>query len=211
MDIDELKDAWNNDDQDKNDLHLPLNDVITGKTSSATAKLRRNMKHELIATLVSYLIILTILFGRPHTPLLFNITCIVLFIMVLFNSYYFFRFYIFYKSIGRYDLNLKDSIRKIAYELELNTEIYKAYNFCITPLAVIIAIGLIVGQKTSLYIQHYLAANGFVSIGPLLFVFANIFISFMVVYVFINWHVKLQYGKYLTELKQVMNDLESED
>ena len=210
MNIDELKDAWNSDDQNKNDINEPLQNAITGKTSSATAKLRSNMKNEGIGAVVSYIIILVFLFCVPHTSFLFNITCILLFIMVIFNAYYFFRFYIFYKSISRYDLNLKDSIRKITYELELNMEIYKAYNFCITPLAVIVAIGLIIGQKTSLFIQHYLSDNNAIATGPLLFIFANILISFIIVYILLNWHVKLKYGKYLTELKQVMNDLEDE-
>ncbi|HMG10731.1 MAG TPA: hypothetical protein VK609_19600 [Mucilaginibacter sp.] len=211
MDIDELKDAWNNDDQNKKDLHLPLNDVIKGKTSSVTAKLRRNMKIELIATLVSYVILLAALFGWHHSTYLFNILFMLLLIMIVLNAYYFFRFYLFYKSIGHFDLSVKNSIRKITYELELNTEIYKAYNFCIAPLAVIIALGLIFDQPISLYIQHTLINNSPIPFKYWIIAFANLLITFIIVYVCLNWQVRSMYGKHLTELKKVMNDLESED
>jgi hypothetical protein len=44
----------------------------------------------------------------------------------------------------------------------------------------------------------------------MLLVFLIILISFMITYVCFSWHVRLQFGKYLAELKQVMNDLSDE-
>lgn len=210
MNIDELKDVWNNDDQRKNDQHLQPANIISGKTSSATGKIRRNMRNEFIATLISYAVILGALFGWYHPGYFFNMTYILLLILVVLNAYYFFKFYLFYKSISNYDLNLKNSVRKIAYELELNIEIYKAYNFCIAPIAVLVAIGLLCGNQTAASIQLHLA-GGVISTKLLLIMFANILISFIVVYACINWHVRLQYGKYLAELKMIMNDLDNED
>ncbi|WPU92948.1 hypothetical protein SNE25_26855 [Mucilaginibacter sabulilitoris] len=210
MNIDELKDAWNNDDQHKNDQHLPATNITSGKTSSATGKLRRNMRNEFIATLISYAVILGALFGWHHPGYLFNMTYILLLILIVLNVYYFFKFYLFYKSMNGYDLNLKNSVRKVAYELELNIEIYKAYNFCIAPIAVLVAIGLLCGNQTAASIQQHLA-GGIISTKLLLIMFANILISFIVVYACISWHVRSQYGKYLAELKMIMNDLENDD
>ena len=165
------------------------------------------MRSELNGLLGSYIILLTYLFVGVRTNFLFNITSILFFVILVLNCFYYFRFYVFYKSISRYDFNIKNNIRKIAYELELNTEIYKTYNFSVTPIAILATITLISGKVASDRIQHFFALNGMISLGTLLAIFAVILISFAITYVCISWHVRLQYGKYLAELKQVMNDL----
>jgi hypothetical protein len=209
MNIDDLKDAWNNDEP--GNMRLPISAAALGKTSSAIVKVRKNMKAEFIATLISYVVLFLFLFAHPHNALFFNISCILLFTLTILNAYYFSRFYIFYKSIGRYDLNMKDSVTRLAYELELNTELYKAYNFCIAPLAVLLTAGLIGSRQTADFVQSELTANSIISPGMLLTVCAIIVISFLLTYAGINFHVRLQYGKYLKELKQVMADLGRED
>lgn len=205
MNIDELKDAWGKDEPQ--DMQLPMNTEALGKTNSVVGRIRKNMRSELIALLVSYAILLIYLFAGVRTNFLFNITIILFFIILVLNCFYYFRFYVFYRSIARYDLNLKNNIRKIAYELELNTEIYKTYNFSVTPIAILATITLISSQVASDRMQHFLASSEIVSLGTLLAIFGTVLISFIVTYVFISWHVRLQYGKYLAELKQVMNDL----
>ena len=206
MNIDELKDAWNQDEP--KGMRLPVSTAMLGKTTSAIKRIRRNIKAEFFACLVSYGALIILMFQSSS---FFNITSIFLFIILVLNCFYFFRFYIFYKSIGRYDLNMRESIRKITYELELNIEIYKTYNFCVTPLAALVAIMLITGKIAFNYIWHVLASDTFISSGNFLFAFAIILISFIVTYVCINIHVRLQYGKYLGELKRVMDDLGDEN
>jgi hypothetical protein len=208
MNIDDLKEVWSNDEP--KDMHLPVSTQMFGKTTSAVQRLRKNMKAEFIATLISYAVILIFMFGRPQITFLFNVTAILLFTLFILNCYYFSRFYIFYKSISRYDFSLRSSIRKIAYELELNTEIYKTYNFSVAPLAVLITIALICGPKTSGYLEHTLASGAVISLSNMLIIFSVILISFIITYVCFNWHIRLQFGKYLAELKQVMGDLDDE-
>jgi len=205
MNIDELKDAWSQDEP--KGMKLPMSPETLGKTNSVVGRLRKNMRSELVALLVSYAILLIYLFAGVRTNFLFNITIILFFIILVLNCFYYFRFYVFYRTISRYDLNLKNNIQKIAYELELNTEIYKTYNFSVTPIAILATITLISSQVASDRMQHFLASSDIVSLSTLLAIFATILISFIVTYVFISWHVRLQYGKYLGELKQVMNDL----
>jgi hypothetical protein len=205
MNIDELKDAWGQDEP--KGMSLPISTEMLGKTNSAVGRIRKNMRSELVALLVSYAILLVYLFAGVRTNFLFNITVILFFIILVLNCFYYFRFYVFYRSISRYDLNLRNNIRKIAYELELNTEIYKTYNFSVTPIAILATITLISSKVASDRIQHFFASGNIISLGTLLATFAVILLSFIVTYICINWHVRLQYGRYLAELKQVMNDL----
>jgi len=205
MNIDDLKDAWSQDEP--TGMSLPLSTEMLGKTTSVVGRIRKNMRSEVVALLVSYAILLVYLFAGVRTNFLFNITSILFFVILVLNCFYYFRFYVFYKSISRYDFSIKNNIRKIAYELELNTEIYKTYNFSVTPIAILATITLISSRVASDRIQHFLASSGLISVGTLLAIFAVILISFIITYVCISWHVRLQYGKYLSELKQVMNDL----
>ena len=107
-------------------------------------------------------------------------------------------------------MNLKDSIRKITYELELNIEIYKTYNFCVTPLAVLVTFMLLCGTNGMHYVQKVLSTNTFESPLNLLIIFAVIIISFAVTYICINHHLRTQYGKYVAELKEIADDLGNE-
>src|SRR4051794_17062794 len=115
MNIDELKDAWNKDDS--GDMRLDLDPDNLNKTTSVVGRLRKNMKIEFISLLVCYVLIFAELFRDVHSPLFFNITVILLFSLVVINAFYFFRFYVFYRSVGQYDLSIVNSINKITYEL----------------------------------------------------------------------------------------------
>jgi uncharacterized membrane protein (DUF485 family) len=208
MNIDDLKDAWNHDEP--KGMQLALSTAALGKTNSAIGRIRRNMKSEFIAVLISYIFFVSLMFYGIHSAFVFNVASVFMFIILLLNGFYFFRFYLFYKSISRYDLNMKTSIRKITYELELNTEIYKTYNFCITPVVVLISFILLYGNKGTGFMRYVLASNAFTSPWSLLIAFSVILISFTITYVCIYFHVRLQYGRYINELKQIMNDLDDE-
>ncbi|WP_295667388.1 hypothetical protein [uncultured Mucilaginibacter sp.] len=208
MNIDELKDAWKNDEP--KGMNFRAEAAMTGKTTSAIGRIRKNMKTEFIAVLISYTMFTALMFYGLQSVLFFNLASIFMFIIIVLNSFYYFRFYVFYKSISRYDLNMQNSIRKITYELELNAEIYKTYNFCVTPLAVLITFILLCGNRGIGFIRYLLASNVFTSPWNLPIAFAVILISFIITYICINHHVRTQYGKYINELKQVMDDLGSE-
>jgi uncharacterized membrane protein (DUF485 family) len=208
MNIDDLKDAWSNDEP--KGMQLPVSTAMLGKTTSAVGRIRKNMKTEFIAVSISFVLFVALMFYGVHSAFLFNIASVYMFIITVLNGFYFFRFYLFYKSISRYDLNMKNSIRKITYELELNTEIYKTYNFCITPVVVLISFILLYGNKGTGFMRYVLASNAFTSPWSLLIAFSVILISFTITYVCIYFHVRLQYGRYINELKQIMNDLDDE-
>ena len=205
MNIDDLKDAWSHDEP--KGMPIPVSTAMLGKTTSAVGKIRRNMKTEFIAVLVSYTMFIALMFYGVKSALFFNVASIFMFIIIVLNSVYYFRFFLFYKSIGRYDLNIKNSVRKAAYELELNAEIYKTYNFCVTPLAVLITFVLLCGNSAIGFRHFFLASSFSASPWNLLVAFSVILIAFIITYVCVNLHIRLQYGKYITELKQIMDDL----
>jgi hypothetical protein len=214
MNIDDLKGAWGKDEP--SGMHLPNSTEVLGKTTSLVAKVRKKMKSEFIATLVSYFLLITYIFfmrasfNSPHLALFFlNTISILLFTLFLLNGYFYLKFYIFYKNTSRYDLGMKNSILKITYELELNIEIYKTYLLSVAPLAVLITFTLIGGKSIYDFLQNLLATSALLS-GNMLWMFSTVFVAFLATWFFVNLAIKLQYGKYLGELKQIAGDLGSE-
>lgn len=208
MNIDELKDTWNKDEFEG--MQLNLSKKMQGTTNSAVSKIRKNMQNEFITVIISYAVFIALMFYGLNSLLFFNITSIFMLIILILTGFYFFRFFLFYKSMGRFDLSLKNSIRKITYEMELNTEIYKAYNLCIAPIAVIIAFSLLFGNSKIDFMGSILASGVFHSGWVLPIAFLIILISFIITYICINFHIRLQYGKYIDELKMIMHDLGEE-
>src|SRR5476649_2212965 len=106
MNIDDLKGAWGKDEPQG--MKIPVSTAVLGKTSSAVARIRKNMKTEFIAVLISYTMFTVLMFYGLQSVLFFNLASIFMFIIIVLNGFYYFRFYVFYKSIGRYDLNMQN-------------------------------------------------------------------------------------------------------
>ena len=214
MNIDDLKGAWGKDEP--SGMHLPNATAGLGKTTSVVGKVRKKMKSEFIGTLVTYVLLIAYIifirasFNGVHQAVFFlNTISILLFTLFLLNGYFFLRFYTFYKNISRYDLGMKNSILKISYELELNIEIYKTYLLSVAPLAVLITFTLAGGKSIYDFLQSLLASSALLS-GNMLWMFSTVLISFLLTWFCVNLAIKLQYGKYLSELKQIAGDLGSE-
>ncbi len=209
MNIDDLKDAWSQDEP--RDMKLPVSKEMLGKTTSAVSSIRKKMRAEFIALMVCYAIIVWFLFSGYQSSVFTDMIRILLFSILLLNGFYYFRFYVFYKTMGRYDLNMKSSLRKIVYELELNTEIYKTYSFSATPLSVLTAGAAIAGKLHFIHLQNILSHSGNIPVNIMLWICSTIVISYIITYFCISLAVRVTYGKYINELKQVMNDLDDND
>src|ERR1700739_4248674 len=107
MNIDDLKDAWGKDEPQG--MKLPTNAEMLGKTTSVVSRLRKNMKSEFNALLISYAIIALFLFKGNQSPFFFNMSTILLFSILILNCFYYLRFYTFYKSVSKYDMNMRSS------------------------------------------------------------------------------------------------------
>jgi hypothetical protein len=213
MNIDDLKGAWG---QDKpTGMQIPDSAALKGKTTSAIGTIRKNMKTEFISTLVAYaLLVAYIAFiqrelnGLLMSTFFVNTISLLLLIMLFINGYCFGKFYLFYRSISRYDLGMAASIRKITYELELNMEIYKTYSICMMPISVLITFTLVGGNGLHFYtwLREVLSSSSLFS-GRMLWLFLTVISGFAITWFFVSLHVRRQYGRYAAELKQVMNDL----
>lgn len=189
MNFDNLKGAWADDKTD--DIPLPVRKVPPSETLSIVSKLRRNMKREFISQVIGFVFLIFVVFLSSKNKLSVFIVSIAIFLLLVQTVYYFSRFYLFYKAIGRYDLSLRKSIYKITYELELNIEIYKSFNYFVAPLVALIIIGT---MATSLFV-----------------IVLVIGVAQIISFFLLKLYVRTRYGRQLAELKKIMEDLETEE
>ena len=205
MNFDNLKEAWAND---KPETQLP-SEIPQGKTSVAVTSIRRNMRIEFISQLIGLLLLIFWVRWASMNRLSFFLVSIAAFLLAIQTVYYLFRFYIFYRSMGRYDLSMKKSLRKIVYELELNIEIYKTFNYCAVPLIILIIVCSSMDLTT--YISQTVTHGTVINYNALLIIFLVLLISQIISFFFLNLHIRLQYGRHLAELKKIMEDIEAEE
>lgn len=137
---------------------------------------------------------------------LFILVAMILYVQTI---YYVVRFYRFYKSIGKTDVNMKESIRHTILDLELNIGMYKSYVFSALPLVALLLLLVFAGKGISAYFQELISGIGSTSA---LFIFIVFVLIFQIVVFFpVDQHICHHYGRYLKELKKIWEDLETED
>jgi len=172
-------------------MPLPVRKAPLRETFSVVSKLRSNMKREFISQVIGFVFLILVVLLSPKNTLSLFIVSIAIFLLLVQTVYYFSRFYLFYKAIGRYDLSLRKSIHRITYELELNIEIYKTFNYFVTPLVALIIIG---SMADSLFV-----------------IFLVLGVAQMISFFLFKLYVQARYGRHLAELKKIMEDLETEE
>lgn len=204
MNFDDLKDAWASEPIEERALPAPL----TGKTTNAIARLRRNMRNEFAWTtmgLGATLVILVFHEGSHRLSILAVCAAAFLFVQA---GYYFSRFFIFYRRTQRYDFGLRKSLRRFVSELELNIEVYRTYSFCITPIACLLWIAILDRDVAGGLIGRYLSGDVPASPWRVVEIILVMLCTQFVGAFFLQLHLRTQYTRYLKELRRVLDDLE---
>jgi len=79
------------------------------------------------------------------------------------------------------------------------------------PLATLVGVTIINGGAVLAYVLELLANSSLIKPGFLLWLFIILLVSQVITAFFLNLHIRLQYGRYLKELKKIMDDLETEE
>jgi hypothetical protein len=206
MNFDDLKNQWA-DDISK-DIPLEIKKVPIDKTKSTIDRLKINMRRELFGLAFSYIFIFLAFFLLSKPYLSFLIGGTACFILLLQTIYFCYHCYVFYKQLDRYDLSLLKNIREIAYDLELNIERYKTYSFCSMPIGILTCVAYLNTDRIGELLKQTFYSGSAIQMQPLLITGIVILFAQVLSYYLSKMHINHQYGRYLRELKQVMNDLE---
>lgn len=134
MNIDELKNTWNDDDsfeetpeismEQRNEIHLPLE------------KMRKNMRMEAWWTLGVFIFAFLVIAGC-EAPFKFKFYIAILIIsMVFVTGFFFSKFFRLYKDMSNPALNTYDGLVDLLHQFDLNKQYYLSFYVAFAPFLV---------------------------------------------------------------------------
>lgn len=204
MELDDLKSKLNSKMDNDASSRTPeeLSTYFNRKTISILSKIKRNMWFELMLTIV-------VVIAFAITYLLYSSLYIRFFMVftTLFCIVFSFYIYSLYRRIIRFEqssFTVKENLQQVITILEKFTRIYYLVSMAMLPF--VFVLGIIVG-----YID--INASGLVKqfhyVRGLIFYFAWFVFWSVFMYFFTRWYIKKLYGKYVTQLKNQLTELEN--
>jgi hypothetical protein len=211
MNFEELKNEMNQATNER--LELEGNnssrkiDFTKGK-NNPVAKIRANMKKEIITQLVCMVIFMAYPFVINMAKLNEAVYFIFMFITSLMTMGYLIKLGFFLRKTDNFSVNTKDTIKHFIFEVKLTLEVYKSFIIAGSLLLPIPVFALIAngGRFTnSLDFEKWflLQLNG---TEITLLIVGYLLLAVFFYYVTAAW-TKLMYGKYLKQLEEVSQDL----
>ncbi len=122
--------------------------------------------------------------------------------------YYYSRFYRFYRDTDRFDVSVSKNLRRIVSELEVNLGIYKTFTICSAPVATLAGLFIFAGPLCSGLLRAIIVNGAWPGVYLMIWLLLTLSVTGFLLIFFINWHARLQYGRYAIELKIALQELE---
>jgi hypothetical protein len=212
MNFDELQQQWKDENTDNVQITKELN--ILKQAQSPIDEVRKSMKMELkvMLLLTPFLIII------PIIPIykIESYSKLVYYMMLILGfsgSYFYYRkFSLFYKQTNQISINSSRNLLAIYYDLRSLIDIYKAVSYAITPYFTITFVIVISFGKSEAFfvaltnLPESFSDNKFLLIGMSIAIIA--YIPFTIRFTE-SW-IEKYYGKHLTQIKKVLDELDEE-
>ncbi|MEI3802197.1 hypothetical protein SAMN05660461_3569 [Chitinophaga ginsengisegetis] len=201
MNFDDIKSAWNNDNEGSN-IVVPSSVDQLKTLQLPVEKLRKAMQMEFFVQLFSLILI-------AFMPKIFSLNQVmvipfyaVYLVIIAISVQYYYKFRTFYKSLGTNTLSSKDNLYALYYEAKLNIEMYKAYTYTLLPFALIIGVMYTVGHKSGEITR--LLAKAADHQGIALGLAASFVLLVLAITALTEEWISQVYGKYLKQIGQVL-------
>lgn len=194
MNIDELKNIWNEDiSEDIPEISIEQK----GKINLPLEKMRKNMKKEFWYTLAIFICAFFIALSCKTFKLQLYLTVLVA-SMALVTSFFFSKFFKLYKDISNTEMKTYDSLQDLLQQFNLNKQYYFSFYISFVPFLVcemmmIIEFSPHVNPLSNLQIAGFLI--GSVVVGLFLF------------YLSVSYWFRSFYGKYIIQMENLLKEL----
>lgn len=201
MNFDDIKSAWNNDNESSN-VVVPSSVDQLKTLQLPVEKLRKAMQMEFFVQLFSLVLIAFTPKIFPLDPVMVVPFYAVYLVVIAISVQYYYKFNTFYKSLGTNTLSSKDNLYALYYEARLNIEMYKAYTYTLLPFALIIGVMYMVSHKSSemTSLLEKAADHRGIALG---LAAAFVLLVLLITALTEIW-IKQSYGKYLKQIGQVL-------
>jgi hypothetical protein len=205
MNIENFKDAWNS--QAGENIILPKTINQLKAAGQPLDKIKKNMKHELFSQLLG--IILLGIFPQllKITKELYLLYYALYALMLLVCGYYLVKFFFFFKQVDATVLSSKENLYELYYEIRLKIEMYKSFAYLLAPFSIIFSAILIFGlEKNKLFEKLRNITNM-----DMLLCFVLFATIIVVVTLITNWWLNHFYGKYVRQIRNILDELREEN
>lgn len=210
MNLDDLQKQWQQ--QPDEHIQLPVQLDSLKKARNPVEKIRQNMKNEFWFQLIGLLVIslapALMKSSREFLVIYYSFLPVVLAI----SGYYLTRFFRFYRDTIRMDMDTRKNLYRFYFEMKLNIEAYKAFNYCIGIF--LIPLGLLFALQDK-FPDPFLAIHQYMSthtIGTyqVITVAVVLLAAIVVIDVIARIWVEKYYSPYVRQIEGVLNELEAE-
>lgn len=201
MDFNDIQKAWNNDQEEQ--VELPTNLEKLQSANTPLDKIRKNLKNELISQLLAVVFIGFIPMYSRFPEKLVVVYYLLYAVMVAVIFYYLGKLFFFYKRINQATLNTKDSLYETYLDIRINMELYKTFNFALTPFVIIYILGSVFYNEPKTF--QFIEGN--LDTGIIIAVLITLIFSILSIAVVAEYWVHYFYGKYAKEIRKILNEL----
>lgn len=201
MNLNEFQEAWQKEDGGEKELTLKISALK--QAHQPIDSIRKNMKNELYmqVVVIALLAYAPFYYGITGKLLMAYLTLYALLIAV--SGYYFYRFYLFFKSMHNYNATAKDSLYELYYEIRLHCEMYKSLSYLLVPF--LLVIGGIIGYSKNM--RELPGETFFTGESDLLILPVMAIIGTLIIIVATNWWVNHFYGKHAKSIRKILDEL----
>ncbi|WP_267402593.1 MULTISPECIES: hypothetical protein [unclassified Chryseobacterium] len=196
MNIDELKNAWNEDDsleetpeisiEQKNKINLPLE------------KIRKNMRMEFWSTVGIFVFAFGLIAFSPG-PFKFKFYITILVASMVFVTFFFYsQFFKLYKNMSDTMMNTSESLRNLLHQFDLNKQYYLSFYLSFVPFLVCEIIIVLEFIPRPLPLSDIKIAS--ILIGTMVVVMPLLFLVG-------KYWFKAFYGKYIKQIENLLLEL----
>lgn len=209
MNFDELQKKWDN--QPEKDINIK-SEYLT-KSKSLAEKIIKSFKREAIFWAISIVFILIVPFIDMYkiTGIISLIYYFLVFQFIIFGLYYYRRFYTISKMIKQPNtFNSRESIIRLYYEFHFAIETYRSSIYILLPTSIALFTIMSGKEKTTEIINKFYHFNETLQTDPT-FIYNILIIGVISIVLLIllsEWLIKRFYGRYLKQLKELMDEFE---
>ncbi|WP_144283935.1 hypothetical protein [Chryseobacterium echinoideorum] len=197
MNIDELKNMWNDDQsekipeinmEDKNRIHLPLE------------KIRKNMKMEFWSTLGIFIFAFALI-TFCEAPFKFKFYISILIASMIFVTVFFFtKFFKLYRNMTNMNLNTLEGLKDLMLQLELNKQYYLSFYVAFAPFLVCELLIVLEFIPRPVPLSDLQIAVTLIT---------TLIVSIFLLFIFGKWWFNRFYGQYIKKIESLFLQLKN--
>ena len=196
MNIDELKNTWNQDDSFEETPEISMEQKA--KINLPLEKIRSNMRMEFWSTIAIFIFAFGVIALSPG-PFKFKFYITILIASMVFVTFFFFsQFFKLYKNMSSPMMKTYDSLKDLLHQFQLNKQYYLSFYLCFVPFLVCEIIIVLEFIPRPVPLSNLKIAS--ILIGSLLIVMPLLFVIG-------KWWFNKFYGKFIRQIEILVNEL----